>query len=204
MRTIQSYSYAASEWFGSADAFQDALGFTAAELAENRRGRIPRNQARRLWRRARTRLKLPAAALLLLSAIATVLALLSWDVLKTRDVFGWLLWLGIEPPILYYPLIALIAAALATCALVEVGRGLIQLWKLRRDLNAGRAAIAEGNAHFSSELVIGPNLSAKCWLVLNNTHYEVTASAPIGLPTRGACRIYHTPGSRMVLSVESA
>lgn len=200
MPTAESYSYAASEWFGSADSFRDALGFTPAELAENRRGRIPPNQARRLLRRARSHLALPTALFALLSMVATTLLL---NVFTAVDVFAPLRSVGIELPVVYFPLLALVAILLAIAVSIEGWFDFARLRKLRRDLHAGRAAVTEGVAHFNSDLVIGPNLSARCWLVVNNIRFEVAANAPMGLPSRGMCRIYHTPGSNLVLSVES-
>jgi hypothetical protein len=201
MRTVGSY--AASGWIGSGDAFADALGFTESDLAENRRGRIPFSQASRVWKRAIARLALPVTVFVLLGSIGSVLGLLSIGVLTPMDVFGPALWFGWEPPMLYMPLFALVAIALSVGVFYEVWFGIGQLLRLRRDLAAGKAVITEGFPRFSSELVIGPNLSARCWLVLNNVHFEVPSSVPMTLPTRGPCRIYHTPGSRLVLSVES-
>ncbi len=186
------------------DVYTSALGFTPAELAENRRGRIPMSQKERLWKQAAARLVIPATAFTVLSAAGLVLGLLSVGVLTSNQVFGAVRELGFEPPILYAPLAAITFLVAAAGISVELWFGAKQLLTLRRDLSSGHTASVEGRTQLNSELVWGFSFTTRCWLVVNSRCYEVTSGGPMELPARGPCRVYYTPGSRMVLSVEAA
>lgn len=185
------------------DAFTSALGFSPAELLENRRGRIPVSQADRLWKHTGVRLMISVISFIVLSTMASLMVLVSVGVLRSSQVFGALEAIGIDPPVLYIPLAAVILIVVAIGVFVDLWFGIRKLRALRRDLKQGQTGIAEGWASFSSELVWGFSLSARCWLVVNKTHFEVTTRGAMELPARGPCRVYYTPSSRMVLSVEA-
>jgi hypothetical protein len=193
---------ALSELRYEGDAFTSALGFTPAELAENRRGRIAASQADRLSKQAGLRLTLAVMAFVVLSAMASLLVLVSVGELRSSQVFGAFYAIGIHPPVVYVPLAAIILSVVSIGVFVDLWFGVLKVMALQKDLSVGRVDSTEGWASFNSELVWGFSLSARCWMVVNKDYFEITARGPMELPTRAPCRVYFTPRSHMVLAVE--
>ena len=77
------------------------------------------------------------------------------------------------------------------------------------DLSAGRAACIEGRISPSREDEQGLGVArlygetnTNCWYVVKDERFEVEAEALAALPDRTHFRLYHTPKSKLLLSIE--
>ena len=77
------------------------------------------------------------------------------------------------------------------------------------DLSAGKAIYSEGRVSASREDEQGLGLarfwgekSTNYWYVVNNQYFEVEMEGHAALPDRMQARLYNTPKSKMLLSIE--
>lgn len=177
--------------------------FSEAELEANRRGRISRAQHARLFRRAMEPLRYSIAVLA-----------------------GWMIFLMIVHTLVPDLLLALIAAYFGkavggAAVLITLGclgslavgllvtsRTTFELW---RDLREGKAARTEGRVEISRSSEQGEGVArlhgekvARYAYVVGRQRFEVDEEAKQALIAGQRYVIYHTPRSKLLLSVEPA
>jgi hypothetical protein len=174
--------------------------FTMSDLAENRGGKISVRQWFCLSFRALKPVRYTGGALAgwLFFCYAVKLA-----------VPAFVLWIMAK---LSYGGIALLGGiTLATAAafLMALIKSAHTSFLLFIDLCTGRAAFKEGRVSASREDEPGLGLArlwaeknTKYWYVINNQYFEVALESHAALPDRMLFRLYHTPRSKMLLSIE--
>jgi hypothetical protein len=193
--------------FVSADReFEDPLAelaranhFTMADLEKNRNGKISDAQRMRLWLRPLKPVRYTGAALLGWLFVCVVVRSL-----VPSFVLWFLAMKGIG--------IALVGGVTLACVgafLVSVLKATSTMTLLIADLNAGKAACTEGRVSPSREDEGGLGLArlygetnTNYWYVVNNEYFEVEQEAHAALPHRVLFRLYYTPQSRLLLSLE--
>ena len=181
----------------------DANCFSMEELKENRDGRISNQQMGKLVRKALA--PLWAAAMTLAGWLLFVLVIQTF---VPGIVLQLAYALGAEK--LGVPLVAVTAGCLFSLlvALLKCSRKTVELLL---DLSAGKAAYTEGRVYASREDEAGQGMR---WLhgekvptyfyVIKNDYYEVSAAGHAVLPHGGLFRLYFTPRSHLLLSIEPA
>jgi len=195
-----------SEYVTSDDHFEDPLEklaranrFTVADLEQNRNGKISDTQWMRLLLRPLKPVRYTGGALL-----------------------GWLLCCFVVQT--FVPRIVLWIMALKGVGVVFVGgvtlacagAFLLSVVKSARtmalliaDLSAGKAACIEGRASPSREDEGGLGLArlygetnTNYWYVVKNEYFDVNQGAHAALPDGLQVRLYYTPKSKLLLSIE--
>jgi len=170
-----------------------------ADLEQNRQGKISDRQWFRLLLRAVQPVRYTGGALagwlFCCYAVRTLVPSIVLWIMGMKG-YGVALFGGITLACVGAFLVSLIKSA-HTVALLMV------------DLNAGKAAFSEGRVSTSREDEQGLGLArfwgeqnTNYWYVLNNEYYEVDPAAHGALPDRMQFRLYHTPKSKMLLSIE--
>ena len=193
------YANAGTDFEDPFPALQRANRFTLADLEQNRNGKISEAQRTRLWLRPLKPIRYTGAALLgWLFVCVVVRALVPSFVLWFLAVKG----VGIA-------LVGGVTLACVGAFLVSVLKGASTMTLLVADLNAGKAACTEGRVSVSREDEGGLGLArlygetnTNYWYVVNNEYFEVEAEAHAALPHRVQFRLYYTPKSKLLLSLE--
>jgi hypothetical protein len=176
-------------------------GFTLDELEENRQGRISAGQRWKLWQQALEPLRFAAMTmagwLIFLFVIKAVVPdLILWIVSlfagKSVTAFFFVVTIGCG--------LALLVAALK-CTSTTIG--------LIGDLRAGAAARLEGRVSISRDeekgqgmrRLYGEKVGVYAY-VINNEHFAVSQEALEALASGSRYRLYCTPRSRLLLSIE--
>ena len=178
-----------------------SAGFTMADLADNRGGRISNGQMARLFGRALRPVRYTGTAmigwLLFLFVIRTAVP---GFILRIAAGFGMrtgstLIVIGIT----------LATAGAVALSILQSAR-LIAL--LMVDLSQGKVAFRDGRIVLSREEQEGLGLArlwgephTKCAYVIGGEYFEVDERA-CEAPPEGRWRVYHTPRSRLMLSLE--
>ena len=174
--------------------------FTMADLEQNRNGKISDAQWMRLLLRALQPIRYTGGALLgWLLVCFVVKTLIPHIVLFFLSMFGrnfFFIFGGVTLACVGALLLSVLKSA-STMALLLV------------DLKAGQAACIEGRVSPSREDEQGLGLETfygekhtKCWYVVKNEYFEVDQSAHDALPSGLNFRLYHTPKSKLLLSIE--
>jgi hypothetical protein len=177
-----------------------ANGFTMADLEQNRNGKISDAQWMRLLARALQPIRYTGGALLgwllvcyiiktfVPHIVLTTVAMLGRNVFF---VFG-----GVTLACVGAFLLSVLKSA-GTMALLLV------------DLKAGKAACVEGRVSPSREDEQGLGMETfygekhtKCWYVVKDEYFEVDQEAHDALRSGLNFRLYHTPKSKLLLSIE--
>lgn len=108
------------------------------------------------------------------------------------------------PRILFFGPLALLALlAVDWGVFVEFFNKAYSLVLLMSDLSRNEVASMQGRVSFSTESVAGPSTQRAAWYVVGGFYFPVTnPAAEYLLPRRGQCKIYFTPRSRLMLSIE--
>lgn len=173
--------------------------FTMADLEQNRNGKISDTQWTRLVLRALQPVFYTGGAL-----VGWVFCCVVVRAVVPRIILLFLAMKGIG--------IALVGGVTLAC----VGAFLLAVLKTARtmsllmvDLNAGKAASIEGRVSPSREDEGGLGLArlygetnTKYWYVVQNEYFEVDPAAHEALPERTHFRLYYTPKSKLLLSIE--
>jgi hypothetical protein len=174
-----------------------ANGFTRNDLEENRRGKISDRQ----WIRLVLRSLKPASY-----TGGTLAAWLCCCYAVQTMVPSIVLWItGMKGYGL--ALVGGITLASVVAFLVSIIKSGRTVGLVIADLSVGKAAFSEGRVLTSRGDGQGLSLARLCgeqnyWYVLNNQYFEVDMEAHAALPDRMLFRLYHTPRSKMLLSIE--
>jgi hypothetical protein len=175
--------------------------FTMADLEQNRDGKISDAQWMRLLLRAIQPVRYTGGALAgwLLCCFA-VKTLIPGFVLWILALLGFK-GLGI--------LFGAVTLACAGAFLVSLLKSAGTMALLMVDLKAGQAACIEGRVLPSREEERGLGMArlhgekhTHHWYVVKNEYFEVDEEAHAALPEGRQCRLYHTPKSKLLLSIE--
>lgn len=175
--------------------------FTMADLEENRNGRISDTQWFRLLLRSLQPVRYSGGALLGW--------LLCCFVVKTLvpSVVLWIIaWLGVKGIGVLFGAVTL---ACAGAFLISVLKSARLMALLILDLKEGKAACIEGRVSPSREDEKGLGMArlygenhSNYWYVAKNEYFEVDHEAHAALPFGMQFRLYHTPKSKLLLSIE--
>ena len=173
--------------------------FTMADLEQNRKGKISDAQRTRLMLQPLLPVRYTGGALL-----GWLLCVLVVRAVVPRIILWFLAMKGIG--------IALVGGVTLACVgvfLVSVLKAAGAMARLMADLKAGKAACIEGRVSVSREDEGGLGLArlygetnTNYWYVVNNEYFEVEAEAHAALPHRVQFRLYYTPKSKLLLSLE--
>ncbi|MBI4904665.1 MAG: hypothetical protein HY820_13575 [Acidobacteria bacterium] len=180
-----------------------ANGFTMQDLEENRRGRISDKQMGMLFSRALEPVKYPGMALLgWLTCCFIVKTLIPGFVLLIISI------LGAKGIGVMFGAVTLICLGALLIAMLKSSRYLVLLVQ---DLANGKSAFLDGRVSLSNEDTRGLGMdhfhgqSRRHYAyVIQNEHFTVDEAAANALPTGGRFRLYHTPKSKLMLSIEPA
>lgn len=195
--------YVVSE-YGSDDPLPElarANHFTMDDLAQNRKGRISDKQMGRLFFRALYPIRYPGMALLGWLTFCFIVRTLVPDfILMIAALFG-MKSIGVV-----FGIITFACLGSLFVALLRGGRNVVLLMK---DLSAGAAAHLDGRVTVSREESNGLGMDRfrnekrmQCWYVVLNEYFEVDESAAEALPHNARFRLYFTPKSKLLLSIE--
>jgi hypothetical protein len=173
--------------------------FSMADLDHNRQGKISDGQWMRLLVRVLQPIRYTGGALLgWLFFCYAVKMIVPGFVLWIMAKFGF----GIA-------LTGGITLAAVCAFLISVIKSAHKMGQLLVDLSAGKAVYSEGRVSGSHEDEKGLGLArfwgetnTNYWYVINNEYFEVDPAAHGALPDRMQFRLYHTPRSKMLLSIE--
>jgi len=178
-----------------------SAGFTMADLADNRKGRISNGQMARLFGRALRPVRYTGMALVgWLIFLFVVRTTVPGFVLR---VAMWLATPGTSTLVAIG--ITVVTAGAFVLSLLQSAR-LIAL--LMVDLSAGKVAFRDGRIVLSREEQRGLGMARlwgeprmRCGYVIGGEYFEVDEGASMA-PADGRWRVYHTPRSHLMLSVE--
>jgi hypothetical protein len=190
--------------YGSEDPLPElarANRFTMDDLAQNRKGRISDKQMGHLFFMALYPIRYPAMALLgWLTCCFIVKTLVPDFVLMIAALFG-MKSIGV--------LFGAITLACLGSLFVALLRGSRNLFLLVRDLSAGKAEFLDGRVTVSREESGGLGMDQfrnekrmQTWYVVLNHYFEVPEAAAEALPHNMRLRLYFTPRSKLLLSIE--
>jgi hypothetical protein len=107
-----------------------------------------------------------------------------------------------------FTVVTLTVAGAFLMSVLKSGRSVALLFA---DLKAGKAACLEGRVSISREDERGLGLArlygekhTNCWYVVKDEYFEVDENAYGALPPGEKYRLYHTPQSKLLLSIEPA
>ena len=186
-----------------AQALASANEFTAQELAANRAGRIAPSQLKRLWTMALDRVRTSLSALLgwLLFVYVVKTLVPNWLFATLERVLG----------ISLFALFGLITISSACASIYQLFASAWIVLKLLPDIIQGAAIVKEGRVRTSSdtEKVHGmgelyEETAERFSYVIGDEYLAVSESAHRVLrPYSGSsCRVFLTPRSRLLLSIE--
>jgi hypothetical protein len=177
--------------------------FTLQDLEENRKGRISNTQMGKLFSRALEPVKYPGMALL-----GWLLACFIVNVTVPRIALIIASMLGLKGLGLLFSAVTLACVgALFLAALQSAGYIVL----LIGDLQKGEASFLDGRVFLSKEDKGGLGMDQlhgdgrRCYAyVIQNQFFPVDEAAANALPHGGRFRLYHTPRSKLLLSIEPA
>ncbi|WP_321477620.1 hypothetical protein [uncultured Paludibaculum sp.] len=175
--------------------------FTMADLAQNRAGKISDGQWMRLLFRALQPVRYTGGALLGWLLCCFIVKTLVPDIILTIVSYIGAKGIGI-----------VFGGATLACVgafLVSVLRSARTMALLIFDLRSGTVAVLEGRVSHSREdeeglgmaRFRGENHTKRCYVV-KNEYFEVDEEAFKALPDGLVARLYHTPRSKLLLSIE--
>jgi len=174
--------------------------FTIEELKQNRKGKIADTQWIPLVRRALRPVRFTGSALLSWLLFSFIV-----NRFIPRIVMFIAALLGSD---LFVPIYGAVTLACVGAFITAIVRSTHRVTLLVADLRNGKAATIEGRTSPSREETPGLGLSrlygesqTTWWYVIHNQYFEVTEDAYKSLPP-GRFRLYHTPLSKMLLSIE--
>jgi len=190
--------------YGSEDPLPElarANHFTMDDLEQNRKGRISDKQMGRLFFMALYPIRYPAMALLgWLTFCFIVRTLVPSFVLMIAALFG-MKSIGV--------VFGVITLACVGSLFVALLRGSRNVFLLVQDLSAGAASHLDGRVTVSREESNGLGMDRfrdekrmQCWYVVQNQYFEVEEAAAEALPHNSKLRLYFTPKSKLLLSIE--
>jgi hypothetical protein len=176
--------------------------FTISDLDQNRRGRIADSQGHRLLIRALRPVRYTGSALL---------GWLIFCLIVRKVVPAAILWIGaLLGSELLFPVFGTVTIACFVAFVTAIVKSTHKIALLMADLRAGKATWIEGRISPSKGLEKGLGLGrlygeerTTWWYVVKEQYFEVSEEAHRALP-RGRFRLYYTPRSRMLLSIEPA
>jgi hypothetical protein len=176
-----------------------ATGFTVADLADNRIGRISNGQMVRLFGRALRPVRYTGGAVI--GWLVFVYVIRTW-------VPGIVLWVARMCGVPVGSILSITTLCALGALLLSILKSSRCIGLLMMDLSAGRVAFHDGRVVVSKEEEGGLGLDRlfsekrmKCAFVMAGEHFEVDEEACSSAPD-GRCRLYHTPKSKMMLSIE--
>ena len=179
----------------------EANGFTMEDLEENRAGRISAAQRTGLVFQAIEPVRYSGGALLGILFLGLVIRTL---------VPGFLITIGAMIGAKYVMVLYGSTMVLCFAAFVsDVVKSSNVILHLLRDLQEGAASVKEGRVYRSNEVKEGLGMDrifgqkqTQRWYVIDEEYFPVSEEAAEALPERGRFRLYHTPRSRQLLSIE--
>jgi len=175
--------------------------FTMADLEQNRQGRISDSQWFHLLVRALQPVRYTGGALLgWLLCCFVVKTFVPWIVLEIITMLG-AKGIGV--------LFGAVTLACVGAFLLSVIKSSHTMALLLVDLKAGKSACLEGRVSPSSEDERGLGMArlygenqTNYWYVAKNEYFAVDQEAHAALPHGRLFRLYHTPKSKLLLSIE--
>ena len=196
------YTNESQSWGDVQAELARANGFTMAELEENRGGRISTGQMRKLFVKALAPLRAAvitmAGWLLFLLVIRTFVPGI---LLRLAGMFGYKA---------SVPMIAITAGCVLSliAALLKTSR---RTFELLIDVAGGKVAKTEGRVYATREEAPGHGMMRfhgerrhMYYYAIKDQYFEVTERGHAALPERSLLRLYYTPRSRLLLSLEAA
>jgi len=177
--------------------------FTMADLESNRQGKISDQQWSRLLSRALDPIRYPGGALagwlvfcFVVSTFVPRFVLMIVGMIGAKSIYA------------IFLVVTLTCAGSLLVSALKSGRSLILLMA---DLKAGKAACLEGRVSPSREDEGGLGLArlygekhTNRWYVIQHKYFAVDEEACAALPPGGRYRLYYTPKSKLLLSIEPA
>jgi len=175
--------------------------FTMADLELNRSGKISDTQWMRLLLRALEPVRYTGGAL-----FGWLLCCFVVKTFVPRIVLWIMAMLGVKGIGILFGVVTLACVGAFLIAALKSARTTALLMV---DLNAGKAACIEGRVSPSREDEQGLGMArlygekhTHHWYVVKNEHFEVDQQAHAALPHGGQFRLYYTPKSKLLLSIE--
>jgi hypothetical protein len=178
-----------------------ANGFTMTDLEQNRNGKISDTQWMRLLLRALQPVRYTGGALL-----GWLLCCFVVKTIVPRIVLWIMALLGAKGVGILFGAVTLACVGAFLLSVLKSARSLALLIV---DLKAGQAACIEGRVSPSREDERGLGMASlygekhtNHWYVAKNEYFEVDQRAHAALPHGMQFRLYHTPKSKLLLSIE--
>jgi hypothetical protein len=178
-----------------------ATGFTMPDLEDNRKGRISNSQMVRLFGRALQPVRYTGSAMI--GWLAFVYAIRNW-------VPGIVLWIARMCGVPVGSVLSIVTLGCAGALALSILQSAHCVGLLIADLAKGQATFKDGRVVVSREEKNGLGLDRlfgekrmRCSFVMAGEHFEVDQEACAAAP-EGRCRLYHTPKSKLMLSIEPA
>ena len=174
-------------------------GFTMPDLEDNRRGRISNSQMARLFGRALSPVRYTGSAMI--GWLVIVYAVRTW-------VPGIVIWIARMCGVPIGSVLSLTTVCCAGALLLSILQSAHRVGLLILDLARGRTTFKDGRIVVSRDEETGLGLARlwgekhmKCSYVIAGEHFEVDEEACLA-PPEGRFRLYHTPRSKLLLSME--
>jgi len=176
-----------------------AAGFNVADLEQNRKGKISSSQMMRLFGRALRPVRYTGSATI--GWLVVVYAIRTW-------VPGIVLWIARMCGLPVGAIFSITTLCCVAAMVVSVFQSARLLSLLIADLAKGEATFKDGRVVVSREEENGLGLARlwgekhmKCSYVIAGEYFEVDEEACVA-PHEGRFRLYHTPKSKLMLSME--